>query len=78
MIAQHPDRGPVSLGRRCTPSDTSSMRATLLLCASLGTVSATNAAGIAFLEANKEKDGVVQLPSGLQCTLTGIEAETAR
>lgn len=28
--------------------------------------SASNAAGIAFLEANKEKEGVVTLPSGLQ------------
>jgi len=36
---------------------------TLLACA---TASATNAAGLAFLSANKEKDGVVELPSGLQ------------
>jgi len=32
----------------------------------VATVSATNAAGVAFLEANKIKEGVVALPSGLQ------------
>ena len=30
------------------------------------TASATNAAGLAFLAANKDKEGVVELPSGLQ------------
>ena len=31
-----------------------------------GAAFATNAAGIAFLKANKEKEGVIELPSGLQ------------
>ena len=31
-----------------------------------GTACATNAAGVAFLKANKEKEGVIELPSGLQ------------
>ena len=32
----------------------------------IANVSATNEAGLAFLAANKEKEGVVTLPSGLQ------------
>ena len=38
--------------------------ATLVL--SLAGALATNAAGLAFLKANKDKEGVVELPSGLQ------------
>lgn len=39
----------------------------LLLVALLADVSqATNEEGLAFLEANKEKEGVIVLPSGLQ------------
>ena len=38
----------------------------LALASSAPLAAATNAAGIAFLAANKEKDGVVELPSGLQ------------
>jgi FKBP-type peptidyl-prolyl cis-trans isomerase FklB len=38
----------------------------LLFIASLAGAFATNAAGIAFLDANKAKEGVVTLPSGLQ------------
>merc|ERR1719440_450794 len=38
----------------------------LLLCLLVGSVSATNAAGKAFLAENKAAEGVVELPSGLQ------------
>merc|ERR1719387_300309 len=42
------------------------MKVGLLMLASFGVAAATNAAGIKFLEQNKDKDGVVTLPSGLQ------------
>ena len=41
------------------------LRSLLLVCAAQ-VASATNAAGEAFLEANKDKEGVVTLASGLQ------------
>ena len=37
-----------------------------LLTALLNVASSTNAAGIAFLKSNKDQEGVVELPSGLQ------------
>uniref|UniRef100_A0A7S2I9I5 peptidylprolyl isomerase n=1 Tax=Haptolina brevifila TaxID=156173 RepID=A0A7S2I9I5_9EUKA len=37
-----------------------------LLAALLNVASSTNAAGIAFLKSNKDQEGVVELPSGLQ------------
>mmetsp|Transcript_642 Transcript_642/g.1322 ORF Transcript_642/g.1322 Transcript_642/m.1322 type:complete len:156 (-) Transcript_642:70-537(-) len=42
------------------------MLARLLSLSAICAVSATNAAGLKFLEENKGKDGVVTLPSGLQ------------
>ena len=39
---------------------------TLVLLMILNVVTATNEAGLAFLAANKEKEGVIELPSGLQ------------
>jgi len=44
----------------------SGMRGASLIAAVLPFAAATNAAGNAFLNANKAKDGVVTLPSGLQ------------
>jgi len=42
------------------------MLRTVLLLAAIACSAASNAAGIAFLEANKDKPGVITLPSGLQ------------
>jgi FKBP-type peptidyl-prolyl cis-trans isomerase FklB len=42
------------------------MKVGLLMIASFGVAAATNAAGVKFLASNKDKDGVVTLPSGLQ------------
>merc|ERR1719424_1994274 len=42
------------------------MLSRILAVSAICAVSATNAAGLKFLEANKAKEGVVTLPSGLQ------------
>ena len=42
------------------------LRTLTAFCALIATASATNAAGIKFLDENKGKDGVITLSSGLQ------------
>ena len=38
----------------------------IMLCCLASSAVATNDAGIAYLAANKDKEGVIELPSGLQ------------